>query len=259
MKVRGLEICFTPAIFDAYADSDAVVVVVDVLRATSSICTAFANGVSEIIPVATVEEAREMKERGYLLAAERDGFVLDFADFGNSPFNFSAEKVRGRTVVYSTTNGTGIMKRASECHDVVIGSYLNFTSLCVWLEKQDRKVVIVCAGWKTRFSLEDAVCAGAIADRLLRGGRFTTVCDSVHAATDLWRAAEADLTGYIEKAAQRSRLRDKGLDDCLEYCHTFDVTDVIPVVRNGRLVAMLQGPQGPETPSLPGDGITETN
>ncbi len=98
MTQRGLEICFTPAIFDAHADSDAVVVVVDVLRATSSICTAFANGVSEIIPVATVEEAREMKARGYLLAAERDGFVLDFADFGNSPFNFTAEKVRGRTV-----------------------------------------------------------------------------------------------------------------------------------------------------------------
>jgi len=238
MTERGLEICFTPAIFEAHADSDAVVVIIDVLRATSSICAAFANGVNEIIPVATVEEAREMKASGYLIAAERDGFVLDFADFGNSPFNFSAEKVRGRTVAYSTTNGTGIMKRASECHDVVIGSYLNFTSLCMWLGTQDRKVVIVCAGWKTRFSLEDAVCAGAIADRLLSGGGFTTVCDSVHAATDLWKAAKADLTGYIEKAAQRSRLRDKGLDDCLEYCHTFDVTDVIPVLRNGRLVAL---------------------
>jgi 2-phosphosulfolactate phosphatase len=238
MTKWGLEICFTPAIFDAYADSEAVVVVVDVLRATSSICTAFANGVSEIIPVSTVEEAREMKGKGYLLAAERDGFVLDFADFGNSPYNFAAEKVKGRTVAYSTTNGTGIMKRASECHDVVIGAYLNFSALCSWLEGQERKVIIVCAGWKSRFSLEDAVCAGAMAERLLLGGRFTTSCDSVHAATDLWKAAKDDLMGYIEKAAQRSRLRDKGLDDCLEYCHTFDVTDVIPVLRDGRLVTL---------------------
>lgn len=238
MTKCSLEICFTPAIFDAHADSEAVVVVVDVLRATSSICTAFANGVSEIIPVATVEEAREMKDKGYLLAAERDGFVLDFADFGNSPYNFIAEKVKGRTVAYSTTNGTGIMKRASECHDVVIGSYLNFSALCTWLEEQERKVIIVCAGWKSRFSLEDAVCAGAMAERLLPGGRFTTSCDSVHAATDLWKAAKEDLMGYIEKAAQRSRLRDKGLDDCLEYCHTFDVTDVIPVLRNGRIVTL---------------------
>ncbi len=238
MTQWNLEICFTPAIFDAHADSEAVVVVVDVLRATSSICTAFANGVSEIIPVASAEEAREMKDKGYLLAAERDGYVLDFADFGNSPYNFTAEKVKGRTVAYSTTNGTGIMKRASECHDVVIGSYLNFSALCSWLEGQGRKVIIVCAGWKTRFSLEDAVCAGAMAERLLLGGRFTTNCDSVHAATDLWKAAKDDLMGYIEKAAQRSRLRDKGLDDCLEYCHTFDVTEVVPVLRDGRLVTL---------------------
>jgi 2-phosphosulfolactate phosphatase len=238
MEQYGLEICFSPAIFEAHADSEAVVVVVDVLRATSSICSAFANGVKEIIPVATVEEAREMKARGYLLAAERDGFVLDFADFGNSPFNFNTENVRGKTVAYSTTNGTGIMKAASVCHEVVIGSYLNFSSLCNWLERQERKVVIVCAGWKTRFNLEDTLCAGAIADRLLQGGRFSTICDSVHAATDLWDHAKNGLMAYVEKAAQRSRLRDKGLDDCLEYCHTFDVTNVIPVLRDGKLVAL---------------------
>jgi 2-phosphosulfolactate phosphatase len=238
MTQRNLEICLTPAAFDAHADSEAVVVVVDVLRATSSICTAFANGVREIIPVTTVDEARDMKSKGFLVAAERDGFVLDFADLGNSPFNFSADKVKGRSVVYSTTNGTGIMRRASGSHDVVIGSYLNISSLCRWLEEQDRKVIIVCAGWKNRFSLEDAVCAGAIALRLLDGGRFITICDSVHAATDLWNVAREDLTGYIDKAAQRSRLREKGLDDCIGYCHTFDVTDAIPVLREGRLVAI---------------------
>ena len=238
MTQKSLEICFSPAIFGAHADKDAVVVVIDILRATSSICTAFANGVREIIPVATVEEAREMKGKGYLLAAERDGYILDFADFGNSPFNFTREKVGGKIVAYSTTNGTGIMKMASDCSAVVIGSYLNFDALCRWLEEQDRKVIIVCAGWKSRFSLEDAVCAGAIAEKLLESGRFETGCDSVHAATDLWKMAKGDLLGYIEKAAQRSRLRDKGLDDCIGYCHTFNVTGVIPVLRNGKLVAL---------------------
>jgi 2-phosphosulfolactate phosphatase len=238
MTQNGLEICFSPAIFEAHSDREAVVVIVDILRATSSICTAFANGVHEIIPVATVEEAREMKSKGYLVAAERDGYVLDFADFGNSPFNFSPDKVGGKTVAYSTTNGTGIMKLASECHDVVIGSYLNLTALCRWLAGQNRKVIIVCAGWKKRFSLEDAVCAGAIAARLLESGRFTTTCDAVHAATDIWKMAEGDMLGYIEKAAQRSRLRDKGLDDCIGYCHTFDVTGIIPVLRHGKLVAL---------------------
>jgi 2-phosphosulfolactate phosphatase len=238
MALKSLEICFSPAIFGAHADKEAVVVVIDILRATSSICTAFANGVREILPVATVEEAREMKNKGYLLAAERDGYILDFADFGNSPFNFTPEKVGGKIVAYSTTNGTGIMKMASDCSAVVIGSYLNFDALCRWLEEQGRKVIIVCAGWKSRFSLEDAVCAGAIAEKLLESGRFETACDSVHAATDLWKMAKDDLLGYIEKAAQRSRLRDKGLDDCIGYCHTFNVTGVIPVLRNGKLVAL---------------------
>ena len=238
MTQNSLEICFTPAAFDAHADSEAVVVIIDVLRATSSICTAFANGVTEIIPVETVEEARAMKARGHLVAAERDGYVLDFADFGNSPFNFTPEKVKGRSVVYSTTNGTGIMKRASVCHDVVIGSWLNMSALCDWVAEQGRKVVIVCAGWKKRFSLEDAVCAGALAARLLESGKFCTVCDSVLAATDLWSMARTDLLGYMEKAAQRSRLRDKGLDDCIPYCHTFDVTEVIPVLRGDRLTAL---------------------
>jgi 2-phosphosulfolactate phosphatase len=238
MTQNGLEICFSPAMFEAHSDREAVVVIVDILRATSSICTAFANGVHEIIPVATVEEAREMKRKGYLVAAERDGYVLDFADFGNSPFNFAPAKVAGKVIAYSTTNGTGIMKMASECHELVIGAYLNLTALCRWLEEQNRKVIIVCAGWKMRFSLEDALFAGAVAARLLESGKFTTSCDAVHAATDLWKMAKGDLSGYIDKAAQRSRLRDKGLDDCIGYCHTMDVTEIIPVLRNGKLVAL---------------------
>jgi 2-phosphosulfolactate phosphatase len=90
----NLEVCLTPSIFEAHKKSDAIVVVVDILRATSSIVTAFINGVSAVIPVGTIEQAKEYKSKGYLLAAERDGIVLDFADFGNSPFNFSKENVR---------------------------------------------------------------------------------------------------------------------------------------------------------------------
>ena len=238
MSKRTLEICFTPAAFDAHYERESIVVVIDVLRATSSICTAFANGVSEIIPVKSIEEAREMKKQGYLVAAERDGYVLDFADFGNSPFNFTPERVKDKQVVYSTTNGTAIISQAAGSHAIVIGSYLNMSALCHWLTKQERNTVIVCAGWKRRFCLEDALCAGAMAERLLQSGRFTTICDSVHAATDLWMTASDDLMGYIQKAAQRSRLRDKGLDDCIAYCHKFDETNVLPVLRSGRLTLL---------------------
>ncbi len=238
MTKRKLEICFTPGVFDAIANKESAIVVLDVLRATSSICAAFANGVKEIIPVADLDEAREMQSHGFLIAAERDGYVPDFADFGNSPFNFSPEKVKGKSVVYSTTNGTALIKMVSDCDNVAVGSYINISALCEWVENQEGKAVIVCSGWKGRFSLEDAVCAGAMAEKLLASGKFETICDQVHAATDLWSIAENDLLGYVSKTAQWTRLGEIGLSDCIPYCHTLDITGVVPVLRDKKIVAL---------------------
>ncbi len=237
MNKRNLETCFSPALFEAENHTDSIVVIIDVLRASSAIITAFANGAASIIPVSEVDEARSYKSKGYLVAAERDGFILDFADFGNSPFNFTKKKVKGKTIVYSTTNGTSLINITKLSFLTVIGSFLNISSLSKWLKEQDRNVILVCAGWKNRFNLEDTVCAGAIAKDLLDSNVFETVCDSTFAAIDLWKLASPDLPGYIDKAAQRSRLRDKNLDDCIEFCLSFDFTDKIPVMKNGALVA----------------------
>jgi 2-phosphosulfolactate phosphatase len=236
---RDLETCFSPALYEPERHVGSIVVVIDILRATSAICTAFENGAESIIPVATVPEARDYKEKGYLVAAERDGYVLDFADFGNSPFNFTSEKVAGKTIVYSTTNGTGIIKIASDAGFIIIGSFLNITAVTSWISKQEKDVVLFCAGWKNRFNLEDTICAGAFAERLISTSLYSTMCDSTHAALDLWSIAKNDPFGYIEKAAQRSRLRDKKLDDCIPFCLTMDYTTKIPVIRDGILVSMV--------------------
>ena len=237
---KKVEVCFTPAVFDCFQNPEAVVVVVDVLRATSAICAAFMNGVDKIIPIGTVEEAREFKNKGYLLAAERDGIVLDFADFGNSPYNFTPERVKGKTIVYSTTNGTQAIQLASSCHKVVIGAFLNLSALSNWLVNQNRDIVILCAGWKNRFSLEDTVLAGAIAKKVLDHAGFYTTCDSTLASLDLWSLAKPDILGYIDKAAQQSRLRKNGLDDVIGYCHTPDLTNIIPLYSNGALTAISE-------------------
>jgi len=236
MPKKTLDTCFTPALYEKESHNNSIVVIIDILRASSSICTAFENGATAIIPVAEVSEAREYKSKGFLVAAERDGFVLDFADFGNSPFNFTRERVEGQTIVYSTTNGTGIINLASNARSIVIGSFLNIGALSDWLVAQDSDVLLFCAGWKNRFNLEDTVCAGAIAEKLIKSGLYTTVCDSTLAALDLWDAAKKDLTGYIDKVAQRTRLRDKGLDDCIPFCLTTDFTTRIPVIKDGILV-----------------------
>jgi len=236
MAKKKLETCFSPALYPQDEHMNSIVVIIDILRASSAICTAFANGASSILPVADADEAREYKSRGYLVAAERDGFVLDFADFGNSPFNFTREKVEGKTIVYSTTNGTGIINQASSAHAIAVGSFLNLGALTEWIIRQERDTLLFCAGWKNRFNIEDTVCAGAIASNLMASGKFSTICDSTLAAMDLWSLACHDLSGYIGKAAQRTRLRDKKLDDCIEFCLTIDFTDKIPVIKNGFLV-----------------------
>lgn len=236
MGKRILETCFSPALYEAERHEGSIVIVIDILRATSAICTAFENGAYSIIPVSGIDEAREYKNKGYLVAAERDGYVLDFADFGNSPFNFTRERVGGKTIVYSTTNGTGIINLASGAAHIVIGSFLNISALTTWVLSRDKDVVLFCAGWKNRFNLEDTLCAGAIAERLMNSSLYNTICDSTLASLDLWSLARNDLMDYIEKVAQRTRLRDKGLDDCIGFCLTSDFTAKIPEIKNGILV-----------------------
>jgi 2-phosphosulfolactate phosphatase len=235
-----LEVCLSPAIYDKHADDHNLVVIVDILRATSTICAAIHNGVKSIIPVATVEEAKAMKQQGYMVASERDGYVLDFADFGNSPFNFTPEIVAGKEIVYSTTNGTRCIHMASHSKAVVIGSFLNVSVLAEWLIQQNAPVLLFCASWKDRFSLEDTVFAGALAEKLLTSGKFESICDAVTASVDLWNLAKNNLPAYINKAAQKGRLASKGLDDCIEYCLTDDLCPVIPIFQDEKLVDILK-------------------
>ncbi len=234
----NIETCFSPALFHTYDPKAKIVVLIDILRATSTICAALHHGVSAIIPVATVEEARAYKEKGYLVAGERDGKVLDFADFGNSPFNFMSEKVIGQTIVYSTTNGTKAIHAAEGCGTLVAGAYLNFNILAEWMMAEKKEVLIYCSGWKNKFNLEDSLFAGALAEILMVKGGFATVCDSTLAAVDLWKTARTDVMAYIQKAAHRERLRKLGLDDVLEYCHTFNAAPVLPVLKSNCLVKL---------------------
>lgn len=225
-----VEVCFSPALFgEILTKTNYIVVLVDILRATTSICAAFENGVLRIIPVATLDAARQMKREGFLVASEQDGKKLDFADFGNSAFNFTRESIGGKTLVYCTTNGTRALAIARPVRQIAIGAFINLTALSNWLAAQKCNVVILCSGWKNKFCLEDSIFAGALADKLLTNSMFTTSCDSAAAAMDLWDTAKDDLLGYMEKAAHRHRLKKLGLDDVIPYSFRIDLSDVVPV------------------------------
>jgi 2-phosphosulfolactate phosphatase len=237
--MNTVEVCFSTEIFKCYDPKGKIVVVVDVLRATSVICTMMHNGVKEIIPVKTIDEAKEYKDKGYMVVAERDGKKLDFADFGNSPFFFTRDIVEGKTIVYSTTNGTNAISVGKGADQVVVGSFLNLTALTEYLNSQARDVLILCSGWKGKFCIEDALLAGAIAGNLLRLGNFYTKCDSTHASMDMWSLAKVDMKTYIEKVAQKHRLKKLGLDDVIDYCFTPDVTAIIPVLNDSHIVSLV--------------------
>lgn len=239
MTKRKVEVCFTPATYKEFENTDAVVVVVDILRATTSIVTAFMNGVKQLIPVGTLDEAKAYKSKGYMVAAERDGIVRDFADFGNSPDNFTPERVKDNEIVYSTTNGTNSIMMAKDSHRVVIGSYLNHKALVEYIIKENRDLLILCAAWKNKFNLEDSIFAGALAKAVLGHESYITQCDSTLGAIDLWNVAEEQgLQKYVLKTAQKGRLAANGLDGCIDYCHTFDTTRIIPVLQEKYLVSM---------------------
>ncbi|MFH0865832.1 MAG: 2-phosphosulfolactate phosphatase [Bacteroidota bacterium] len=238
---RTIEVCFTPALFPyRLTKENYVVVIVDILRATTAICTAFGNGAIEVIPVAEIDETKKYRGLGYKVAGERDGIVIDGADFGNSPFNFTKKNVNGEKIVITTTNGTQTIEISKVCDTVVLGAFSNLSVLTGWLNTQQKNVVILCAGWKNKFNIEDSVFAGALIQRLMQHRNYKIICDSAMAACDLWNLAKNDVLNYIEKASHRHRLKKLGLDDVLEYCFTEDTAPVIPVLYGGKLVNALK-------------------
>ena len=238
MEMNKIEVCVSPALYPYYENPDAIVVVTDVLRASSAIVTAFMSGVERIIPVGTLEEAKAYKEKGFMVAAERDGLVRDFADFGNSPYNFTPERVAGKQIVYSTTNGTNAIHLASSGSQVLIGAYLNLSALAKYIRKEQKDLLILCAGWKNKFNLEDTLFAGALAQLVLEDDQYQSICDASLGSIDLYNAAKDDMMGYITKVAQNERLKKNKLDDVIGYCHEIDLTELIPVLNEDHLFVL---------------------
>jgi 2-phosphosulfolactate phosphatase len=235
---KRVEVCFTPGEYQYFKDEFEIVVVIDVLRATSAICAAFDNGIAAIIPVPTVEEAWEYKKKGYLAGAERKGQIVEGFDFGNSPFSYMKEDFKGKEVVLTTTNGTKSLDVAKDAGSVVVGSFLYLTVLSEWLADQEKNVLCLCSGWQDKFNLEDTICAGAISDYLISTGNFTSEEDSSIAAKYLYLSAKDNYFGYLKSSSHRRRLKNLNLNEDIKYCLTPNQTNVIPILKDGKLVQL---------------------
>ncbi len=235
---KRVEVCFSPESFDLYKQEYKVVVAIDVLRATTAICAAFEHGAEKLIPVSTIEEAEEYRNKGYMVGAERQGKIVEGFDFGNSPYSYMNDSIKGQTLVLSTTNGTKAINLAAKTHQVIVGSLINLDAVIAYLKELKEDTLLLASGWQGKFNLEDSICAGAITEALLESGEFISDEDSTIAAMFLYKKAKDNYFGFLKASSHRRRLRNLNLNEDIKYCLTPNQTDVIPVYRDGALVKM---------------------
>ncbi|RAJ01530.1 2-phosphosulfolactate phosphatase [Chitinophaga skermanii] len=230
-----LEVCLSPALLHLFDVKNSIVVIIDVLRATSTICTALYNGAAKIIPVASVEECVSIgKQLNAITAGERDGKIAAGLEHGNSPFEYPREFIEDKVLVLTTTNGTKLLHMAKDAIQIITGSFPNLDAVCEYLVSQGQNVILGCAAWKDRVNMEDTLFAGAVVSRIKE--HFDVNCDSAIAAENLYDSGKADLFEFIKKASHFQRLAKFGLEEDIRYCLTPNGANVLPILRNGELV-----------------------
>jgi len=239
IQKNSIEVALSPRLFSNITTKKPyVVVVADVFRATTSICAALDYGIKAIIPVKRIRHARFLKRLGYLVAAERGGSKVKFADIDNSATSFFNPIFKGKEIVYSTTNGTKAIRLASsEASNIAVGSFVNLQALSSWLIRQDKNVVILCAGWKNKVNMEDSLFAGALSELLINSDKYSTNCDSAKMALDQWDLAKDDVFAYIDRSSHRNRLRNLVSDQVLQYTFTLNSSQVVPILRSYKIIA----------------------
>jgi 2-phosphosulfolactate phosphatase len=239
MNKPTLYTVLSPALLHLYDVTNTVVVVIDVLRATSTIATALYNGAREIIPVDSVARCIQLgKELDCVTAGERDGQIAPGLQYGNSSFEYPREFIAGKTLVLTTTNGTKLlhMALAKGATEIITGSFLNLSAVCDHLIQLKKNVILGCAAWKDRVNMEDTLFAGAVVSRVKE--HFTINCDSSHLAENLYNVAKDDLYAFMKKndASHYHRLTNFGLERDIRHCLTDDLANILPEYVNGKLV-----------------------
>ncbi|MCY7421654.1 MAG: 2-phosphosulfolactate phosphatase [Chitinophagaceae bacterium] len=234
-----LSTCLSPALLHLYPVKDAIVVIIDVFRATSTIAAALYNGASRVIPVEDVDTCKELGSQidGAITAGERDGKVIEGLQYGNSPAEYPRDFIGGKTLVLTTTNGTKLLHRAVNdgAAEVITGSFPNLGAVTHHLLSQNKNVILGCSAWKNRFNLEDTLFAGAVIKNIKE--HFIIHCDSSLMAEQMYDQHKNNLYNFIQHTTHWHRLAAYGLQKDLEFCVTINVANVLPIYTNNELVA----------------------
>lgn len=241
----NLDVYFTPAELPASGPGDANIVVIDVLRATSTMTEALANGARAVCPVRTAEEASVLAARigrdQTLVCGERKGVKLDGFDLGNSPLEYTAERVAGKVLALTTTNGTHALLAVAGGRHVIVASFLNLSAVVDALASSGGPAVIVCAGREGRFALEDGACAGAIALSLTERIEGVVLNDAAVAAVALARPVRAAPLSMLRASAGGKALTEIGFEEDLDFCAAVDRHALVPELRDQRVTLTPAG------------------
>lgn len=226
-----------------YQLQDTTVIVVDVLRATSSMICALNGGAIKVVPTVdagdAVALASRLGARECVLGGERGGIRINGFDLGNSPKEYLSRTVRNKTVIVSTTNGTGALHSVKSADKVLLGAMINRTAAAKAAAADGNDILIVCAGTEKQPSADDLLTAGAIIDAVriyadIREGELSDMAIICETLYNNWKEGSFD----ISKTFHYSRLSAMGFDEDVEYCFTPDETDTVPVYRDGVIVKL---------------------
>src|SRR5690606_8971758 len=235
-----IEVILTGSVLSEDDVKDRTVVVIDILRASSTIATALNNGARSIVPVADMAQAGKiasnLDQQSYLLGGERGGENIEGYHLGNSPLEYTASRVAGRTIIMNTTNGTVAIDGARAAEHLLIGCFLNAGRVVDFVREADRDVTIICAGWRNRVSLEDTLCAGLLLYRLWDGREPDNVSDAAHIAFTQYAHDRDDLMAALQRCTHAKWLTQRGYGDDVAYCLQLDALPVLPYYRENRLV-----------------------
>ena len=235
MSQKTIETILSPELSHQVEMKGKTVVVIDVLRATTCMVTAFMAGADHLLTFSDVEECRKSRSEGYLLAGERNGKKIDDFDLGNSPNDYLNLGVNGKKISITTTNGTQAIESSKDAEKILIGSFLNFSALVEKCQELNNPLVLYCAGWKGRVNLEDSLLAGAIIERA--GGSFELLDDSSYLAVEFYQKEKDDLIGILQNASHYKRLSGLSQSNDLETCVSMDKTIIVPEVKGNRIEA----------------------
>ncbi|MBM4108151.1 MAG: 2-phosphosulfolactate phosphatase [Phycisphaerae bacterium] len=233
---RPTHVHLVPAHVEPEALRGGVVVMIDNLRASVTIAAALAAGAARVIPTLTVEEALAGRGGGALLGGERGGVLIPGFDLDNSPASYTPERVAGREVVFTTTNGTAALRHAGLADRVLVGSMANLSALCAAVAADERPVHLLCAGTGGRVSLDDCLPAGAMVERLVGMGRMLAPDDAGRLCLAAWRgrlALREGLRGLMRESRGGRNLVRIGLGADVEFCSLPDTIPVVPAFDAG--------------------------